>query len=280
MRLETEAAKTAAIWQRFWREGKLSSDSYMQYFWREHLVHIIPAIRRIDRSLSEEPRIADIGVGTGSLLKMIHEATQPEVVGLDISRNALREAKQRLRPFKPKTSLILGDVFHLPFRNGSFNVVICLGLIEHFKDSITPMSEVVKLVKEGGYAFISAPQRSGLYALYKCWQIRRKTWPFGFEREFSVNELREIFEKLGLPKVKIVGVDFYPSFLKVSPFEIPFRPIVVRVVECIEKRMPDRVHLAHMLMVIVTMKTYLPENTIQQVLRHKELTRKSLWTDL
>lgn len=250
---ESEAAIVADVWQRYWRKTKKFAlarytplNSYMQYFWREHLAYIMPVLR----SLPDEFSVIDIGVGTGSLLMLIHEAVQHEVVGLDISRNALLEAKLRFRPFKSKSSLILGDVFHLPFRNSTFDVVICLGLIEHFKDSLTPISNLLKLVKEGGCAFISVPQRKSLYTPYKYWQIRRKKWPFGFEKEFTVDELREIYKKMGFSKVKIVGIDFYPSFLKIIPFERLFRPFVVRIVECMEKRINDPSKLAHMLMII------------------------------
>lgn len=202
------------------------------------------------RSLPDGAKVIDVGVGTGSLLQLIHEAMHLEVVGIDISRNAIREAKLRFRSFESKSSLTLGDVFHLPFRNGTFDVVICLGLIEHFKDSLTPMLNVLKLVKEGGYAFISVPQRKSLYTPFKNWQIRRKTWPFGFEKEFTVMELKEICEKLGLSKVRIVGVDYYPSFLKIFPLERLLRPLVVRIVEYMEKRIQDPSKLAHMLMII------------------------------
>lgn len=250
---ENEVARVASVWQRYWREaGKFALDSYMHYFWREHLIHIMPVLR----SLSDEFMIIDVGVGTGSLLRLIREAVKPEVVGLDISRQALREAKLRFKPFKSKSSLILGDVFHLPFRNDTFDVVICLGLMEHFKDSLTPMSNVLKLVKEGGYAFISVPQQRSLYTPYKYWQIRRKRWPFGFEREFTADELREICEKLGLAKVKIVGIDFYPSFLKIIPFEILLRPLVVKIVEFMEKKVRDPLKFAHMLMIISVKSSY------------------------
>jgi len=249
---KNETIKVADVWQRYWREAKsFALDSYMQYFWREHLTYMMPVLR----SGSDELRVIDVGVGTGSLLRLIYEARQPEVVGLDISRNALREAKLRFRPFKSESSLILGDAFHLPFRNNMFDVVICLGLIEHFKDFHTPMSNVLKLAKKGGFVFISVPQQRSLYTLYKHWQIRRKTWPFDFEKEFTVDELGDLSEKVGLSRVKIVGVDFYPSFLKIIPFEMLFRPLIVRIVEYMEKRISDPLKLAHMLMIISKSKT-------------------------
>jgi len=245
-------AKVAEVWQCYWCEAKkFGLDSYMRYFWKEHLTYILPALR----SLSGESKVIDVGVGTGSLLKLIQKATRTEVVGLDVSRNAIREAELRFSPFKLKSALILGDVFHLPFKDGSFDVVICLGLIEHFKDSLTPMSHMLKLVKEGGHAFVSVPQQKSLYTPYKYWQIRRKIWPFGFQRDFTINELREICEKLGLSKVRIVGVDYYPSFLKIIPFEMLFRPLIVRIVEFIEKRIHVTSNLANMLMIIFAKKT-------------------------
>jgi len=223
----------------------------MRYFWKEHLAFIIPVMK----DLPKESLIVDVGVGAGALLKMILEAKQLTVVGLDISREAIRKARRKLSVFKSNSSLILGDVFHLPFRDGIFDVVISLGLIEHFKDSFTPMLNVLKLVKKEGYAFISVPQRRSLHTPYKRWHIRMKTWPFGFEKDFTLNELREMCETAHLSWFQIVGTDFYPSFLMIIQFETLFRPLIVRIVECIEKRMRVPLKLAHMLMIICTKKT-------------------------
>lgn len=244
---EKQVTEVASTWNSYWRKTKgLGLDSYTRYFWREHLAYMMPVFKK----LPEESTVIEIGVGTGSLLRMVHETTRLRVIGLDISRNAIRQAKLRFSPFKSNSSLVLGDVFHLPFRDGSFDVVICLGLIEHFEDSFTPMSNVLKLVKKGGYAFISVPQRASLYAPYKRWQIRRKTWPFGFEKEFTMNELREMCKRAGLSSFKVVGVDFYPFPLMIIPVEWLFRPLVVRIVRHMENRIRNSLRLAHMLMIV------------------------------
>lgn len=241
------------VWQNYWRKAeKFGLDSYMRYFWKEHLAYIVPVLR----SLPGNSTVIDVGVGTGSLLKMIHEMSRLEVVGLDISRNAIRESKIRFSRLKSKSSFVLGDVFHLPFREGVFDVVVCLGLIEHFNDSVTPMSNVLKLVKNRGCAFVSVPQAGSLYRPYKLWQIRRKIWPFGFEKEFTADELKGICKKLSMYPTRVVGVDYYPSFLKIVPFEIPFRPFIVRITEFLEKRVRDPIRHAHMLMLIVQKKCH------------------------
>ena len=218
----------------------------MRYFWNEHLKYIIPVVR----NLSEEPIIIDVGVGVGALLEMILNVKHARGIGLDISVSAIRKTKVRFNGSRENdVSLIIGDVFHLPFRSASFHVVICLGLIEHFKDNITPLLNVLKLVKKGRYAFISVPQRGSLYTPWKHWQIRTRTWPFGYEREFTMNELNNICKVNGLSNFKIVGVDFYPSIIKIFPLEFIIRPLVVILTKYLEHRVKN-IKLAHMIMII------------------------------
>lgn len=240
----------SVIWDQYWSKTKrFSLDSYMKYFWDEHLEYIIPAIR----SFSVKPIIIDVGSGTGILLEMILNSESAIGIGLDTSYNAVRKTRDQLS-YLENVNLIIGDVFHLPLREKSQHIALCLGLIEHFKDNITPLLNVFKLVKNNGYAFVSVPQRDSLYAPWKYWQIRKNTWPFGYEREFSISELNNICKEIGFSNFNIVGVDFYPSFLKIVPFEFLFRPFLVILTRYLEYFIKNK-KLAHMIMVILRKST-------------------------
>lgn len=241
-----EVADAAEVWERYWhrqqKKKKLPLDSYTYYLWEGHLRCIVPALRKLPKN----PIGLEVGVGSGVLLEEICKKVQVSVVGLDISPASICRTKHFTRRSIP----ILGDVFQLPFRDDTFDFIICLGLIEHFTDSITPMLKILRLVRKGGYIFVSVPQRRSLYTPWKRWQMIKEIYPFGFEKEFSKNELEDLCETVGLTEFKIVGLDFYPSFLKILPFEPLLRPIIVKITQWLETIASCRSKLAHMLMII------------------------------
>ncbi len=56
---------------------------------------------------------------------------------------------------------ILSDMQQLPFRDGSFDFVFCLHVLEHVKDDRRGLSELVRILKPGGAAIIMVPFMMG-----------------------------------------------------------------------------------------------------------------------
>jgi ubiquinone/menaquinone biosynthesis C-methylase UbiE len=48
------------------------------------------------------------------------------IIGLDLSKNLLNIAKQKMRKERVEFSLIRSDMRHLPFRNQTFEGVVCM----------------------------------------------------------------------------------------------------------------------------------------------------------
>ncbi|MEJ2079969.1 MAG: methyltransferase domain-containing protein, partial [Acidobacteriota bacterium] len=73
--------------------------------------------------------VLDVGCGTG--LFFSHIATEAQtVVGVDISRLLLLQAKERVRDF-PSVLLVQADADHLPFRDACFNVVLAFTVLQN-----------------------------------------------------------------------------------------------------------------------------------------------------
>ena len=51
----------------------------------------------------------------------------------------------------------------LPFKDNSFDSVICTEVLEHLKEPGRCLSEINRVLKKGGYAYITAPQCWGLH---------------------------------------------------------------------------------------------------------------------
>lgn len=68
-----------------------------------------------------QERILDIGCGTGVLLPDLQALSPADIFGADINIENLNLAKNG----SPETQLTSSDVFHLPFPNDSFDLVLC-----------------------------------------------------------------------------------------------------------------------------------------------------------
>lgn len=92
----------------------------------------------------------DAGCGQGSYLSLFDKF----VVGLDISKTELLEAKKQART---NVEYVVGSIHSLPFRDCVFNYSQCLEAIEHLcdKDAVHAFHELER-VTDGGIQ-ISTP---------------------------------------------------------------------------------------------------------------------------
>ncbi|HIP33321.1 MAG TPA: class I SAM-dependent methyltransferase [Bacteroidia bacterium] len=87
-------------------------------------------------------KILDVGCAMGYLVKAFQELGV-DACGIDISEYAIKNGVVR--------NLILGDATSIPFKDGSFDLVIALDLIEHLKNPEEFISEVYRILKPNRY---------------------------------------------------------------------------------------------------------------------------------
>ncbi|MDF1596994.1 MAG: class I SAM-dependent methyltransferase [Acidimicrobiia bacterium] len=56
---------------------------------------------------------------------------------------------------------IQADATMLPFRDGTFDVIICYQVLEHIPNDLTALEEMARVLSAGGVAFIQVPRRRG-----------------------------------------------------------------------------------------------------------------------
>lgn len=87
--------------------------------------------------------VLDIGCGCGGMTKNI-----PGAVGSDISFELLKIAKKR-----SKNEYVVADSSKLPFKNNSFDYVVCFGVLHHFPDISEVAREMKRIAKKAIYIF-------------------------------------------------------------------------------------------------------------------------------
>ncbi len=132
-----------------------------------------------------EMKLLDIACGNGFLLQTAENRVK--TFGIDISENAIRNAKQRAG----KTVFSSGSAEKLPFEDNFFDFVTCLGSMEHFINVDNALMEIKRVLIKGGKANIHVP--NSLYLVHKILRIDTQGQPN--ERLATEAEWKEIIEK-------------------------------------------------------------------------------------
>jgi SAM-dependent methyltransferase len=104
-------------------------------------------------------RVLDAGCGTAYGTAMLAAGGAQEVVGVDLAEGVLESVRAEM----PDTvSLQSGDLRDLDLEDGSFDLVVCFEVIEHFEQPLPVLDQLVRVLAPGGTLLISSPNR-GVY---------------------------------------------------------------------------------------------------------------------
>ena len=148
-----------------------------------------------------EETLLDVGCGPGNLLYRVRGRVRRSV-GLDLSAEALRAARTTFQQRQAgagdaQASFVLGDGRRLPFREASFDSIICTETLEHVADDGAVLSELARVLKPGGRLAVSVPD-----TLPEVIQRRLAPWsgcwPGGHLRIYGRRTILQRIERAGL----------------------------------------------------------------------------------
>lgn len=140
--------------------------------------------------------VLDVACGTGAwLAELASRGVIP--AGIDISERAVAAARVRL----PSADLREGIAETLPFGDGHFDLVTCMGSLEHFLDQPGALREMRRVMRPGGQVLILVPnagfltRRLGLFRGTRQITVRETIRPLSEwadmigEAGFVINDL-------------------------------------------------------------------------------------------
>jgi ubiquinone/menaquinone biosynthesis C-methylase UbiE len=133
--------------------------------------------------------ILDVGSGAGQIVKHLlkYAPADARIVGIDLSPEMLRRARQRLRSDRPE--FIAADVTNLPFADESFDCVTCGYVLEHLPDPRVGLRELHRVMTPGARMLLLTTEDSfgGAWTsrLFCC-------------RTYNRDEMREMCQESGL----------------------------------------------------------------------------------
>ena len=111
--------------------------------------------RLLDEQLPRPAVIFEVGCGTGQLSNFLGMRPYRTVVGGDICLNSLRLAKSFRDRFSINNAhFVQMNLFRVPFRDESFDVVIANGVLHHTSDAKAGFLSIVRKLKPRGYVIV------------------------------------------------------------------------------------------------------------------------------
>jgi SAM-dependent methyltransferase len=138
------------------------------------------------------------------------------VAGADIALATVGDARRVLAGHRPRFAA--GDVRHLPFADGCFDLVYSMGTIEHFPEYRAALEEILRVMKPGGRAVIGVPNLLDpfLRPLLVALLDRFGLYDYGLEKAFSHRGFRRLLESVGFRVLAHSGILFLPGWLRMA----------------------------------------------------------------
>lgn len=136
-------------------------------------------------------RILEVGVGTG--LSLSDYRRDNRVVGIDLSTDMLRVAKERVERegLTHVDGLLEMDAGKLAFADGSFDVVVAMYVMTVVPDPVGTMAELERVCKPGGDVVIVnhfAAPRPGIRRMVEEW-LAPLSKKLGWRPDFTLDTL-------------------------------------------------------------------------------------------
>lgn len=162
----TSSTTPEAGWQ-------LQGDAAQAY--EEHLVRSIfdAMSRRLVEAAGVRPgdRVLDVACGTGVVARAAAAivGSTGSVSGIDINPEMLATARQVARDFEPAIEFHHGDVADLPFKDATFDVVLCEEAVQFFGDRVGALREMRRVTTPGGrvaFSVLRSLEHHPVYAAF------------------------------------------------------------------------------------------------------------------
>lgn len=94
-------------------------------------------------------RVLEVGAGRGSMSAFFADQGFATSL-LDTSHEVLKIAESNFAHDNLEADFVCGDALRLPYSSGTFDVILSIGLFEHFEDIEQPLREQIRVLKPGG----------------------------------------------------------------------------------------------------------------------------------
>ena len=129
--------------------------------------------------ISDDQTVIDIGVGTGQIFERILKVNRNGFnFAIDLSPKMIAKAKEKLNPIPGMHLLAIGNAFHLPYKNQSFDFVFSSYVLDLLPENSFEkiLSEFKRVLKKKGIGIVIT-MSMGKKWYNKIWFLAAKYFP-------------------------------------------------------------------------------------------------------
>lgn len=184
----------------------------------EHLGYLrhVFAYEDVKRRLSSDDRVVEIGGGEGYGTRMLSEACA-EVIGLDVQADVVEYANKRYGSDRCRFELY--DGMRAPHDDAFFDAAVSFQVIEHIQDDDHFIGEIHRLLKPGGTAYITTPNRDTRL------KPGQRPWNRFHIREYSRDNLAELLSR-HFEYVTVDGISAIEEIMKLEARRVRQGPLL------------------------------------------------------
>jgi 2-polyprenyl-3-methyl-5-hydroxy-6-metoxy-1,4-benzoquinol methylase len=170
------------------------------HFFSTRLAHVSALL-----DLPEGSNVLDVGCGPGMMIEPL-TSRGIEFFGTDLSEKMIGACKKRVVHLDA-CHLAVSRIQQLPFRERSFDAVLCMGVLEYIQDDELAVRQIRRVLKPNGILILSLLNKISPYRLWENmgFAIRRRTRP---EKMFTERYCRTLLQANGFEIVDLLYFDF------------------------------------------------------------------------
>lgn len=188
--METKA--TSEFWDKHWKDVDLKKSILAG-----KNDFLVPVVTRFFLKPHQSTRVLEGGCGKGQYVYALSTRGY-DTYGIDYAKNTV----DQIRSVMPELKVSYGDVRKLPFPDNHFDGYWSLGVIEHFYEGYEDITnEMSRVIKPGGYLFLTFPQMSllrrvkahlNMYPKFEDTEINRSNfYQFALDYRLVVADLKK-----------------------------------------------------------------------------------------
>ncbi len=182
---------TVAHWQLFWNTLEKGRNLARRRIGFERAQFIL---QHLDGDQLRGARIFDLGCGYAEVSRhLLAEIPQSTLIGFDWSADAINVAQKGTVAFAERAHFVkencCEDLSFFKKYELSSDLVLSLGVIEHFPDPAKIVNGIAQVLDSDGILVLMTPNRRSTAALSRKIKQLLGIWTFGYQKEYSTDTL-------------------------------------------------------------------------------------------